>query len=133
MRASYEIGKQVEDNAREWFLSRFSCRLLQQNYRCRSGEIDLVFECGDSGAPGESRDSSEAYELVFVEVRGRTEGKGWVKPCDTLTAAKRKCLQKAANHFLIYYKGLATTLRFDLLTWNGRDWEHRPNISLTDT
>lgn len=50
------VGKQWEDYVLE-HLQRQGLRLLQRNYRCRHGEIDLVME--------------EGPVLVFVEVRFR--------------------------------------------------------------
>ena len=66
-----EYGKRIEREAAEWFARTFpSSRLLLSNYRCKVGEIDLIFEWieerpGDGLAP--------LRELVFVEVRARGE------------------------------------------------------------
>lgn len=72
-------------------------RLVERNYRCRFGEIDLVM--------------SEGETLVFVEVRLRTHP-GFGGAGASITEAKRARLLRAARHYL---SGLRRTpqCRFD--------------------
>ena len=55
------------------FLQEKGYRLLDANYRCRWGEVDIVAQEGD--------------ELVFVEVRTR-RGTQYGTPEESVTAAK---------------------------------------------
>ena len=78
------IGKKAEDVACS-FLQQNGLTLLQRNYQCRFGEIDLVMQDDDT--------------LVFVEVRYRsssTFGDG----IESVDANKRRKLVFAANHYI---------------------------------
>lgn len=59
------------------FLQEKGYRLLDANYRCRWGEVDIVAQEGD--------------ELVFVEVRTR-RGAEYGTPEESVTAAKPRRL-----------------------------------------
>lgn len=59
--------------------------ILQRNYTCRAGEIDLIAE----------RDG----ELVFIEVKSRRDA-AFGLPCEAVTEAKRQHMRKAAAFFL---------------------------------
>lgn len=80
------------------YLQRRGLRLIERNYRCRLGEIDLILTDGP--------------DLVFVEVRLRrsTEYGG---AAASITAAKRRRILRAARHYL---SGKAERpCRFDVL------------------
>ncbi len=101
-------GRKAEDAALG-FLQRQGLKLLERNYRCRFGEIDLVMR--DGGA------------TVFVEVRMRASG-AFGGAIESITAAKRARLLAAARHYLSAHARLAQC-RFDavLLNGDGRlDW-----------
>jgi len=67
------------------FLQRHGLELLQRNYRCRHGEIDLVMRDGDT--------------LVFAEVRLRSRS-DFGGAAASIDAAKRRRLTLAAQHYL---------------------------------
>ena len=67
------------------FLQRQGLRLLQQNYRCRFGEIDLILQDGDT--------------LVFAEVRLRSRG-DFGGAAASINAAKQRKLATTAQHYL---------------------------------
>jgi putative endonuclease len=77
-------GQAAEALAAE-FLTRQGLAILQRNFRCRFGEIDLIARDGDA--------------VVFVEVRmrGRSEFGG---AAESITANKRGRLVKAAGFYL---------------------------------
>jgi putative endonuclease len=75
-------------------------RIMQRNYRCRGGEIDIVARDGET--------------LVFVEVKTRTLG-GPELPEAALTARKRHRLARAASAFMREYKVRDVVFRFDLV------------------
>lgn len=81
----------------ERFLVARGLRLVERNYRCRFGEIDLVMREGET--------------LVFVEVRLRTHA-GFGGAAASITGAKRARLLSTARHYLA---GLPRTpqCRFD--------------------
>ena len=78
------IGRRGEDLAARHLESR-GLRLLERNYRCRGGEIDLVMLDGDS--------------LVLVEVRLRTSG-GHGGAAASVGTRKQRRFAHAARHLL---------------------------------
>jgi putative endonuclease len=85
------------------FLERKGLRVIERNYRCRLGEIDLV--------------AREGPTTVFVEVRQRASS-AFGGAAASITAAKRQRLVRAARHYL----SRLTTLpecRFDALLIEG--------------
>jgi putative endonuclease len=94
-------GARAEDRCAE-LLRSSGLVLLERNWRCRMGEIDLIFE--DHGV------------LVFVEVRMRRAfafgGAG-----ESVTAAKRARLAAAARLYLA--RRPQAQCRFDVLLVDG--------------
>ena len=93
-----QSGQAGEDRALE-HLSGQGLRLLERNFRCKVGEIDLVMQDRDS--------------LVFVEVRRRDSyshgGAG-----ASITRAKQRRLVRAAQFYLLRYRHLPPC-RFDVV------------------
>jgi putative endonuclease len=77
-------------------------RLLERNWRCRLGEIDLIAE--------------ERGTVVFAEVRMRT-GAGFGGAGESVTAAKRSRLLAAARLYLSRRPEAAC--RFDVFLVDG--------------
>ncbi len=77
-------GAQAEQMAAK-FLQRHGLKLLQQNYRCRYGEIDLILQHADT--------------LVFAEVRLRQHS-GFGGAAASIDAAKQGKLIRTAQHYL---------------------------------
>ena len=78
------IGKEAERRAERWLKSA-GLRLVARNYRCRTGEIDLVMIDGTA--------------LVFVEVRYR-RGTRFGGPTGSIDRAKQRRIGQAAAHYL---------------------------------
>jgi putative endonuclease len=85
------------------FLTGRGLRLLERNYRCRFGEIDLIM--------------SDGRTLVFVEVRYR-RNKSFGGAVESITGAKREKLLRAARHYLAARKEFPAC-RFDAVLLNG--------------
>jgi len=95
-------GAAAEDLAAV-YLEGQGLRIVERNYRCRFGEIDLVARSG--------------AVLVFVEVRARkTETFGGA--AGSITAAKRRRLVAAARHYLAAHRG-ERACRFDVVLVRG--------------
>jgi putative endonuclease len=60
-------------------------RILERNFRCRYGEIDIIAE--------------EGQELVFVEVKTR-RGVRYGLPEEAVTARKQRTIIQVASHYL---------------------------------
>jgi len=80
MAAKDVLGRRGEDLAVD-YLRRHGYRLLQRNWRCRQGEIDVIAARGD--------------ETVFVEVKTRTST-GYGHPFEAITASKLARLRRLA-------------------------------------
>ena len=88
----------------EKFLTQHSLVLLQRNYRCRFGEIDLVMR--------------EGITLVFVEVRLRSNA-NFGGAAMSITASKQQRLARTAEHYLQQYGESAC--RFDAILMSAMD------------
>lgn len=98
------IGASYEKSA-ERYLQRHGLKILQRNYRCRRGEIDLVMTHDDC--------------VVFVEVRYRAS-REFGDPLETITPRKQRRIIAAATHFLAGNPGLRDrTCRFDAVGVTG--------------
>ncbi|MCM1183162.1 MAG: YraN family protein [Roseburia sp.] len=111
-----EIGAAYEERAAEYLLAH-GVRLLEQNYRTRSGEIDLI------GRDGEY--------LVFFEVKyRRTDGRG--APAEAVDYRKQRTICRVADYYRMTHRiGDAEAVRYDVvaicgeeLTWYRNAFEH---------
>jgi putative endonuclease len=92
------IGSVWEDQALR-YLQAQGLRLLERNYRCRRGEIDLVMR--DDGC------------LVFVEVRYR-KSSAYGTAAETVTRTKQRRITAAAQRYLQQHPS-RLDCRFDIL------------------
>jgi putative endonuclease len=97
-----ERGAQAEDAAED-FLTHRGLKLLERNYRCRFGEIDLIM--------------SDGHTIVFVEVRYRRNNT-FGGSVESITAAKRTKLLRTARHFMAAKKEFPAC-RFDAVLLTG--------------
>ena len=114
----HKLGQDSEANAAAWFLSQKQSKLLVKNYRAKCGEIDLIFE---------ELLSSGKWELVFVEVRSRSN-RNWMDGPQSVGPWKQRRLMNTASHYLAHYRGRAQSMRLDLLAWDGKSWTYLPNL-----
>jgi len=97
-------GEAAESLAAD-FLQRRGLTVLERNYRCRFGEIDLVARSGEL--------------LVFVEVRARTS-EAFGGAAGSITATKRRRLVAAARHYLATHRA-DRACRFDVVLVRGAE------------
>ena len=98
-RKKMSSGEEGERRA-ENFLKKKGFRILQRNYFCKTGELDLVAEDGNS--------------LVFVEVKTRKKF-GKELPEAAMTTKKKHRVCSAARHFMKNYKLTERIFRFDVV------------------
>lgn len=108
------IGSEAERFART-FLEQHGLTFIMQNYRCRTGEIDLIMQDND--------------ELVFVEVKYRSKSQHGTA-IEFFHASKRRKFESAVMHYM-QEKSLNPSViphRIDLvgITGNGRQ-QHNIN------
>ncbi len=97
-------GRRAEDLA-ALFLQAQGLKLLERNYHCRFGEIDLIARDGET--------------LVFVEVRMRASA-SYGGAAASITATKRGRLTRTARHYLAGTARMPAC-RFDALLLSGPD------------
>ena len=102
-------GEHAEALAAE-FLEGRGLKILERNYRCKFGEIDLIARSGTT--------------VVFIEVRARSSER-FGGAAESITAAKRKRLIATARHYLSRQRA-QYACRFDVVLLNGEppsiDW-----------
>jgi putative endonuclease len=101
------LGKEGERIA-EQYLKKKGYRLIERNYRCAAGELDLIV--------------LDHRVVVFVEVKTRT-GHGFGSPFEAVEFRKQRKMIQAAQYFLAEKKLQQRDARFDVvgISWAGRD------------
>jgi len=82
------------------YLTDAGLRVLDRNWRCRDGELDIVARDGDA--------------LVFCEVKTR-RGIGFGHPVEAVTPVKQRRLRRLAQRWLASHDEHAPELRFDVV------------------
>lgn len=96
------LGKKGEDLAAK-HLEKKGYVILARNWRCQSGELDLVAKDGDT--------------LVFIEVKTRrTVVCGF--PAEAVNVKKQEKVRLVARHFLYENRIGASAYRFDVVAVN---------------
>jgi putative endonuclease len=100
------IGREAERFAQA-FLEQQGLTFLMKNYRCRTGEIDLIMQDGD--------------ELVFVEVKYRSKSQ-YGSAIEFFHARKKRKFESAVMHYM-QEKGFNPSIvphRIDLVGIQGK-------------
>ena len=93
------LGAAGEDSVARWYIAA-GYRVLDRNWRCREGELDLVL----------GRDAT----VVFCEVKTR-RGDRFGAPVEAVTVGKQRRLRVLATRWLSAHPGAhARDLRFDV-------------------
>lgn len=96
-----ELGRWGEDLAAQ-HLKAAGCELLDRNWRCRDGELDIVAREGDA--------------LIFVEVKARS-GLGFGDPAEAVGPVKARRLHRVACRWLEEHRPPTRgELRFDVVS-----------------
>jgi len=88
------------ERAAEKFLRRQRYTIVERNYRCRSGEVDLI--------------ALDRSTVVFVEVKTRTQ-RGFGSPLEAVDPRKQRQVQRAAQHYLSEKRLHDRDARFDVV------------------
>lgn len=98
-----EIGTHYEQLAGA-YLKKKGYRILEYNYCCKCGEIDIIAEDG-------------GY-LVFCEVKYRaSDRKG--HPSEAVNAAKQRAISKSALYYITVHHMEDMPCRFDVISCQG--------------
>ncbi|MBD8060524.1 YraN family protein [Cellulomonas sp. JH27-2] len=99
MRAKDAVGRYGEDVAERHLLAA-GWRVLDRNWRCRDGELDLVGMDGD--------------ELVVVEVKTRRSA-AYGSPAEAVTRLKLARVRRLAAQWLAAHDVRAASVRVDVI------------------
>ena len=98
------------------YLKNYNIKILANNFRCKSGEIDIIGQDGEC--------------TVFFEVKYRKNG-AFGNPLDAITEQKQKTICKCAAYYCMQHKEI-TQVRYDVIgilgseiTWIKDAFEHR--------
>jgi putative endonuclease len=94
------LGRTGEDVAAEHY-RRLGFRVLERNYRCRYGELDLVV-----GGPG---------IVVFCEVKTRSTDR-FGAPSEAVGFVKQQRLRRLAAQWLSHRRPGSVQVRFDVVS-----------------
>ena len=98
-------GNGAEDRAASFLVER-GLKIIERNYRCRFGEIDLV--------------AREGSTVVFVEVRARASD-AFGGAAASITHAKRRKLLATARYYLRCHGAREAACRFDVVLLTGAE------------
>lgn len=98
-----EVGALYEQLAGQ-YLEQQGYKILQYNYRCPIGEIDII--------------AREEEYLVFCEVKYRKTAKQGM-PQEAVTIKKQKTISKCAQYYLMKHPFGMTSVRFDVVAIDG--------------
>lgn len=99
------VGRHGEDLAVE-HLRRLRYRILERNYRCRCGEVDIVARLGTT--------------VVFIEVKTRRSDH-YGSPAQSVTPFKQRQIARAAQTWLAANRLTECAARFDVISIRLRD------------
>ena len=97
--SSNDIGSHAEDLALQ-YIQQQGLAVVERNYHCRRGEIDLIM--------------LENTTLVFVEVRYRKSAQ-FGGALESVNHAKQKRIIHTAQHFLQQHPPSHFSCRFDVI------------------
>ncbi|HEY5950249.1 MAG TPA: YraN family protein [Kofleriaceae bacterium] len=103
-----EVGATSEDRAAD-LLVRKGMRIVERNYRCKVGELDIV--------------ARDGRVLVFVEVRSRRSTE-FGSALDAISWAKRRKVTRVAMAYLARRRPQFDEARFDVVAITGEEIVH---------
>jgi len=93
-----QLGADGEELAARWYVNA-GYRIVDRNWRCRNGEVDLILE-----RPG---------ELIFCEVKTRSSQR-YGHPVEAVTPLKARKVRQLAAVWMAHHPGGGRTVRFDV-------------------
>ncbi|MBA2937855.1 YraN family protein [Paenibacillus sp. CGMCC 1.16610] len=95
-----QLGKLGEDAAEAFLISK-DYRILERNWRCRTGELDIVAE--------------QAGTLVFIEVRTRRSTGRFGIAKESVDVRKQMKVKETAQFYLHRFQKYNNSVRFDVI------------------
>jgi len=97
--ANKDIGSLGEEIS-EIYLTESGYTVLDRNFRCKTGEIDLIARDGDY--------------ICFIEVKTRC-GDLFGSPCEAVTFSKQQKISRTAQMYILRKKLFNHFFRFDVI------------------
>ena len=94
-----QVGNKGESLAED-YIKRKGYKIIQRNYRCRLGEIDIIAKDDDT--------------IVFIEVRTK-QNENFGSPQDSVTSTKMSKISKTALSFIQEKNLSGFSYRFDFI------------------
>ncbi len=98
-------GYSFEERAAQWVAAQ-GWRILQRNYRCKVGEIDII--------------AMDESQLVFIEVRARNNPRFASAAASVDWRKQQKLLRAAAVYLRSVRVGKNFSCRFDVIAFDPR-------------
>jgi putative endonuclease len=108
VQSTVESGASAEERAAR-FLARAGLRIVERNFECHQGELDIVAQEGDT--------------LVFVEVRSRATA-DYGHAAEMVTPKKQRRVSRVAEAYLALRRPVFESARFDVVAITGGSIEH---------
>ena len=99
-----KLGTDKEELAARYLKER-GVKMLEKNFRCRQGEIDLIYRDGEY--------------LVFCEVKYRSNNKNGTAMDAVGITKQRKICRVAEYYRMIHHLGDLTPIRYDVMARQG--------------
>ena len=94
-----QLGKLGEEKAANYLAGK-GYKIIQQNYKCRIGELDII--------------AMEGKTLVVIEVKTRNN-LSYGLPCEAITASKKRHILRTLRHYITIHKLEDLNLRIDVM------------------
>ncbi len=105
-----DIGQLYEKKAADYLKSK-GYSILDMNYRCRYGEIDIIAKASD-------------HTIVFVEVKSRSNTR-FGTSYDALSHSKCQKIRKTSNYYIFDKKlDWNRSYRYDVIVFQSGHVEH---------
>lgn len=103
-----KTGAVYEQKAAE-YLEKAGCRILEMNYRCRAGEIDIV--------------ARDGRYVVFCEVKYRSGSRAG-SPLEAVDFKKQQVIFRCAQFYLAEHRLQDVPCRFDVIGIESEEITH---------
>ena len=107
--SSVTLGKQAEETACR-YLTANGLKLVEKNYKCQRGEIDLVMQDNNS--------------IVFIEVRYRRNNRFGSGAESVIKRKQQKLIMTAMHYLQTHRNSAANATRFDVISIQGQHGEN---------
>ena len=92
------------------YLQRLGYTIIEQNFRCKSGEIDII--------------AKEEEQIIFIEVKTRTSNR-YGEPIESVNSIKQKHIVSTASYyvFLKYRNNNKIAMKYHNLVTKKTKWK----------